>query len=141
MTLAAHIGAYPDLVAVASLLAADSDNVQQRILKRGTGWPIYLLMQINQRTGHLHTDPGLLEEWVNYQLLLGTTRTTPPAQGEVQPRTGPASPVGQFEVYPTVSHGGFGCVFRRGEQLHLQCRISGAELCWAEHSTSTNTSP
>ncbi|MEZ0367405.1 hypothetical protein C1Y40_00625 [Mycobacterium talmoniae] len=69
-TLAAHIAAYPDLVGVASVLAAYSDHVEQPVTATGIGWPSYLLEQINQRTGRVHRDPGPLQDWVNHQRLI-----------------------------------------------------------------------
>jgi hypothetical protein len=80
-TLAGHIGAYPDLVGVASLLVAHRDDVQQRVIREGIDWATYLLRHINHRMGQFHADPQPLQEWVNYQRLVATRGTAPAARG------------------------------------------------------------
>ncbi|WP_231100735.1 hypothetical protein [Mycobacterium avium] len=72
-TLASHIAAYPDLVGVASVLAAHGGDVEQPVTATDIGWPSYLLELINQRTGRIHRDPGPLQDWVNHQRLIAAT--------------------------------------------------------------------
>jgi hypothetical protein len=79
-TLVGCIGAYPDLVLVASLLATHSNNVQQSIIKEGIDWPTYLLMRINDGISQVHTDPRPLQHWVGDQRIIAARRTTPAAR-------------------------------------------------------------
>lgn len=76
-TLVGRISAYPDLVRIASLLAAHSNDVQQRVNTEGIDWPTYLLMRINDRISRVHTDPRPLQHWVSDQRIIATRRTSP----------------------------------------------------------------
>jgi hypothetical protein len=73
-TLSAQIDAYPDLLGVAAVLAAHSDPLQQHLIKDGIAWPARLVTEINQLTGHTHTDISPIEQWVHNQRLIAAKR-------------------------------------------------------------------